>query len=335
MGRNVKPTVFVSSDYRYVCDTCEPLKSAIKSGSVEWTGFRRGLYPGVELAGEELEGLRLLAYWDAKKNQDWSLGFHRNEGLEIGFVENGSTGFSSDGRSKKYARLTNDYVAVTKPWQEHSVGEGGVGACKMYFAIIDFGVRRPNQEWKWPAWIILSESDKSFFSKYMQNTQATVFKSTPEMKRAFSKIGGILSSPNMFDFSAIALMLNCVLLELLNVFRGEGSGLSDSSPNENVVKCFLDQLPAYCAEPWTLGTMAEDCGLKPTRFAYYCKRLANATPMEILNDTRLERAKKMILASAGELPLTQIALECGFSSSQYFSTKFKEKFGVPPREFKA
>ena len=42
--------------------------------------------------------------------------------------------------------------------------------------------------------------------------------------------------------------------------------------------CFIDQLPDFCGEPWTINLMAEDCGLKPTRFSYYCKKLTNLSP---------------------------------------------------------
>ena len=30
--RKAKPTVFVSQDYKYVCDSCDPLKKAISKG---------------------------------------------------------------------------------------------------------------------------------------------------------------------------------------------------------------------------------------------------------------------------------------------------------------
>ncbi len=35
-----RPTVFISPDYRYVCDTCEPLKKGIADGTIEWIGFK-------------------------------------------------------------------------------------------------------------------------------------------------------------------------------------------------------------------------------------------------------------------------------------------------------
>ena len=70
---NLNPSVFVRYG-KYVCDTCEPLKRGIARKTIKWTGIKRGLYPGTPFESDELGGLRLLAYWDSKQNQDWSLG---------------------------------------------------------------------------------------------------------------------------------------------------------------------------------------------------------------------------------------------------------------------
>jgi len=333
--KSQRPTVFVSADNRYVCDTCEPLKNAIKSGEISWTGFKRGLYPGAEFASAELDGLRLAAYWNARKPQNWRLPYHRNEGLEIAFVESGAVEFSADRRGASFSKITPEVVSVTKPWQEHSIGNPVIGACKMYFVIIDFKVRRPNQEWEWPSWIILSKSDRDSFAKYMQNTSNCVFKSTPEIKAAFGRLGRLLDAGSPHDVSRTALYINAIFVELLNAFKGQLISAHETSPNESVVRCFIDQLPAYCAEPWTLESMAQDCGLKPTRFTYYCRLLTNLTPMGLLNAVRLERAKKILQDADCDISLTELALACGFSSSQYFSTKFRAKYGLAPKIFKA
>lgn len=326
------PTVFISQDYKYVCDTCEALKGGIARGTIDWVGIKRGLYPGAEFSGRELDRLRLLAYWDAQKDQDWGLAFHRNEGLEIGFVERGAAEFSADPQARAFSSITREHVTVTKPWQEHAIGNPNLQACKMYFAIIDFGVRKPNQPWQWPSWILLSQADKREFAEYMRKSDISAYSSTPDLRAAFAKLGGLLDG-GAADASKIALYLNVVIFELLEIFRSTGSAPGSASPSESVVKCFLEQLPNYCSEPWTVDLMAQDCGLKPTRFSYYCKALTNLSPIELLNDVRLKRAKALIEELGDSRSLLDIALDCGFSSNQYFSTVFHKKFGKPPSFF--
>lgn len=331
---NLNPSVFVRYG-KYVCDTCEPLKRGIARKTIKWTGIKRGLYPGTPFESDELGGLRLLAYWDSKQNQDWSLGYHRNEGLEIGFVEKGETEFSTNKKKNSYDNITSKHVTITKPWQEHSIGNPFLGVCKMYFVIIDFGVRKPNQKWEWPDWIVLGQNDKKFFSEYMQRSDAAIFRSTLETKNAFSRIGKILSNTSGLDISAVAININTILYELVKSFKSSVCKYDNFTTSEKVVKCFIDQLPDFCGEPWTINLMAEDCGLKPTRFSYYCKKLTNLSPVEILTDVRLKQAKKLIELHGADKSILDIALECGFSSSQYFPTVFRNKFGKSPSCFRS
>lgn len=66
--------------------------------------------------------------------------------------------------------------------------------------------------------------------------------------------------------------------------------------------------------------------------------LANegCSPSEFVKKCRLEAASKMLLAPEGKgMTITQIALDCGFNSSSYFSTEFKRAFQVSPREYRS
>lgn len=84
---------------------------------------------------------------------------------------------------------------------------------------------------------------------------------------------------------------------------------------------------------WTISTMAEECGLKQTRFTFYCKQITNMTPLEYLSDIRLQKAYD-ILRGDREIKIIDAAMSVGFSSSQYFATAFKKKFGIAPSEVK-
>jgi AraC family L-rhamnose operon regulatory protein RhaS len=78
--------------------------------------------------------------------------------------------------------------------------------------------------------------------------------------------------------------------------------------------------------------MAEHCSMGVTAFSKYCRELVNAGPMEFLNSCRLDRAAKQLREKKG-LSITEIALACGFNSSQYFATRFRQRFHVSPSQF--
>ena len=69
-----------------------------------------------------------------------------------------------------------------------------------------------------------------------------------------------------------------------------------------------------------------------TAFSKYCRELVNAGPMEFLNHCRLDRAAQM-LREDDDRSITDIAMTCGFNSSQYFATRFRQRFQMSPRRF--
>jgi len=52
----------------------------------------------------------------------------------------------------------------------------------------------------------------------------------------------------------------------------------------------------------------------------------------VLRNLRIEKAKRLLLYTS--LSITEIALDVGFSSSQYFSRVFSKAEGVDPRTFR-
>ena len=79
--------------------------------------------------------------------------------------------------------------------------------------------------------------------------------------------------------------------------------------------------------------MASSCGLGVSQFVHHVNQLTNLPPMHYLNRCRLDLAAQLLRERPAE-NVTDVALACGFSSSQYFSTLFGKRFGVSPREFR-
>jgi len=129
------------------------------------------------------------------------------------------------------------------------------------------------------------------------------------------------------------IRLNELLLEVRECLERKNIPLkAHLSSSRRVVEVFLERLIEYPDQPWSLTSMAAKCGLSETTFSSYCVEFTNMTPMAYLNRVRLERAAAMLQEEARR-PITEIALNCGFSSSQYFATQFKRRFGCPPSDF--
>ena len=72
---------------------------------------------------------------------------------------------------------------------------------------------------------------------------------------------------------------------------------------------------------------------KPGIFLKYSKQLTNMTPAHYLNYCRVEAAAEMLGADLSK-SVTEVALACGFSSSQYFASVFRRHYGCTPNAYR-
>ncbi len=130
-----------------------------------------------------------------------------------------------------------------------------------------------------------------------------------------------------------ALLRNLTAAMLLEFGRCLTQPLDDRhGPVHARVAAFLQELREQAAEAWTLSSMAAACALSRSRFSDYCHQIAGESPLNLLRRYRLEQAQGLLRNS--ERSITDIALSCGFGTSQYFARVFKQAYGRSPRHYR-
>jgi AraC-like DNA-binding protein len=327
-----RSVIFHGSDETHHADNCEPLVAAVKAGEVRLEALVRGSYPGRRLPAGILPQVSTVGFWDAARDQAWGLGEHRNEGIEITYLDNGSLGFVADGQSHS---LKAGQLTITRPWQPHSVGNPDVAASRLYWLILDVGVRQPHQPWQWPSWLVLSPADLKELTALLRENEQPVWPGTSAIGRCFRDIGQLIASSRSGELpvSRLTLLANEVFVCLLDLLRAQAPARKTSlTLGERSVAIFLERMKNELHEPWTLDLMAERSGLARTRFAHHCRKLTNLSPMEYLQRQRVEKAKRLLADT--EQSMTEIALECGFASGAYFASVFRRHAHCSPREFR-
>lgn len=327
--------IYTDHDEKYRADACRPLVEAAAANTAHIEVISHGHYPGKPLGVEVLPGLKMAGFWDARSDQDWGLPWHRNEGVELTFLETGTLEFSTEGH--ELVLKSND-LTVVRPWQRHRVGNPTIKASRLHWLLIDVGVRRPHQTWKWPSWLSLSPLDLEELTKMLRQNEQPSWKTTPEIRRCFQLIAqAIESDSNGSCVSRIGLRLNELFLLLLEMLRQKDIRLDESLTTScRTVELFLNDLrshPEHLALSWTVEKMANSCGLGITQFIHHVKCLVNMTPMHYLVHCRLELAAKLLRTRPAGC-ITETALECGFSTGQYFATVFTRRYGLSPREYR-
>jgi AraC-like DNA-binding protein len=85
-------------------------------------------------------------------------------------------------------------------------------------------------------------------------------------------------------------------------------------------------------EDWTLPKLADEVGLSRGRLAALFSQEAGSSMHKRLTKVRIRHAEALLLSS--DLPIGDIALECGFATIQHFSRVFKEVHRQTPLEFR-
>ena len=317
----------------YHVDNCAPLVRAAAQGQVQLMSLARGQYPGRRLGRFDLPGVRTVGFWDAHCSQNWGLDWHQNEGVELTFLERGSLAYAVDARR---CRLQPGDLTIARPWQRHCVGDPTIGAGRLHWLILDVGVRRPHQPWQWPAWLVLTRCDLKELTDNLRKNERPVWHATPEIRRCFQRISKAVETDRLGGYhSQITVLLNELFVLVLEMFRQQRVKHDESLVStQRTVELFwtdLRQNPGHLASAWTVEAMARQCGLGVTHFIHYSKQLNNATPIEYLNQCRLEVAARHLAAEPAR-SITDVAFACGFNSSQYFAKLFRQQFGCAPRD---
>ena len=85
------------------------------------------------------------------------------------------------------------------------------------------------------------------------------------------------------------------------------------------------------ASDFNIDLVAEAVGMGRTTFYNKFKSLTNLAPVEFVRDMRLKRARQYF--DAGETNVSSIAYSVGFNNAKYFSTCFKEKYKISPKDY--
>ena len=329
---SLQPSIFYDGKDVHYADTCEPLSSAVEAGKCRLKALVHGTYPGEQLPAKVVKEVCSVGYWDAPTDQDWGLDMHRNEGVELTFLEQGRVSFFVG--DKKY-RLNPGDLTITRPWQPHKVGDPNVNACQLHWLILDVGVRHPHNPWTWPDWLILSPDDLKELTACLRGNEQHVWKPGTQIGNSFRALRDIVDRKDKdVPETRLKLHMNDLLINLHEMFKRSKPDLDESlSSARRTVEMFLEELPRNLEEDWTLDTMAERCGLARSRFSHYCRQITNRTPLVFHSECRLRAAKEMLLEHP-DWKITYISRKCGFYSNQYFSAFFRKHMKMTPVEFR-
>lgn len=106
--------------------------------------------------------------------------------------------------------------------------------------------------------------------------------------------------------------------------------VSDTQPR--VVRHVRAYLEEHAADPITMEDLAEVAGMPVRTIHHYFRKTLGVTPMELLRDIRLARARACLLDPEEDSDVTTIAFKWGFEHLGRFSQYYRNRFGELPKD---
>lgn len=123
---------------------------------------------------------------------------------------------------------------------------------------------------------------------------------------------------------------------IISLFRYNCVGNLIGRPNDKIADLSIDDAMKYINNnyqyPITLTSLAKLLNLNSSYLSLKFKSINGIGFKEYLNNVRIGHAEKLLIET--KKSITDIALECGFESSNYFGDIFRKRNGVSPSEYR-
>jgi AraC-like DNA-binding protein len=157
--------------------------------------------------------------------------------------------------------------------------------------------------------------------------------SSPGIERIVNELSlRMQNKDDGYDFAVISLIygfFSAVIGEKLYERKKQNPHERDFAKLKSAIEFMRDNY----AKDIRLSDIAAVSDISAKYFCRFFKKMTDKTPIEYLVDYRIERASKMLIS--GNMPVTEIALSCGFNDLSYFIKTFKRYKGVSPLKFRA
>jgi AraC-like DNA-binding protein len=172
-------------------------------------------------------------------------------------------------------------------------------------------------------------------AKERRTLRTSLLALTPKVRRddgtvrhAFARLFAYLATPHG-DTRALGLIgtsLHLLLATLQTTRHDKPSRIADR------LEQTITQLRQAPGKNYRIDDLARQAALSPSRFITRFKQITGMPPRHFLLDCRLEQAKHTLANTAA--PITQLALDLGFDSSQHFANTFKRATGITPSQWR-
>jgi len=251
---------------------------------------------------------------------------HRHEGFEVTYLSAGEVTWLVKGGHALH--LSGGDMAVTQPGFIHHGEWNIIRPCTLFWIILE--PQRADATENTPF-------DRAFLKLVQQRMAAagnTVMPAGETLAGLFRKLHEDMVA--FLDGVGDAFLLpelRAVLAQILTECARGFATPHGREPASDRVERAIAFIRRRFADPVGVADVAAAAGVSASRLHTLFKAQTGLTPADYLLRIRCAHARSLLRGSSASI--TQIAFDCGFSSSQYFAQCFKKFTGMTPSVFRS
>jgi AraC-like DNA-binding protein len=235
--------------------------------------------------------------------------------LEMTLCMRGSLVFECGGQAH---RLLPGNVFVTQPdeWHRLSTNPKGLIMFWLFFRLDSETCPILN----------LPPAEATAFRQALRSLPCRLFKGTDRLRLAFQRLFKLYDALPAGAFRSLAM--RGAVLDLMLALVEAAQTPSEAIPGGSRIASLIEQMRRCPEQEHSIEEMARTTALSPSQLITRFKQVTGLPPCTFLLSCRIRTARKWLVETAK--PITLIAQELGFSSSQHFAMQFKREFGITP-----
>jgi len=255
--------------------------------------------------------------FDSSRRKRVGLGEHSHEGHELTFLFDGEVTWETDRGESLH--LTGGDLAVTQPSVVHRGRLDLIQPSSFFWTVVD--LRRPGCG-------LLTASIRLALHRRLAQAGNTVRFAGEEFPRELARLHEDLAGlGRTFDplvRAAVRARIATVLLCSAAILAQTGR-----RPQGDCSETARSYISGNLTDPdLSVSRVARHAGVSVSRLHAVFKQRTGLTPNDYIQRQRVDRAVDLLRTT--DTPITRIALELGFGSSQYFATCFRKYAGTSP-----
>ncbi len=249
---------------------------------------------------------------------------HAHTELELCFLLCGNAEFGINGKS--FPLYEHDFILV-HPLALHQIQHCSDN-CRILFLHIDlFAFQK----------YITGLSEVSFrFSNVMNNRNHTLYQTLYQSLR--NTLNAALEGNSVWRLTVLKEIINVLSLLLSHYQTVSDKQEAEAAPpthdelNQMRMLSVLEYLNQHWQKSLTLTSVSEVFAMNPSYFSRFFKKTMGVGFLAYLTQLRLKRSLNLLLGT--DMPIIEIALECGFNDYKTYSRLFKKEFGENPQIYR-